>query len=116
MIDVTKHKPGIYWNGKNLDYGFWLLQPSGKLYYSGTPVDGSVWSLAQPQNVDKLYLLCGLDGDKAALSALIDEVIGEDEDRNHRYNTNWRVEVDAQNYLRQQQRQRKRELMGEKEQ
>lgn len=49
---------------------------------------------------------------KVALSALIDEVIGEDEDRNHRYNTNWRVEVDAQNYLRQQQRQRKRELMG----
>ena len=44
--------------------------------------------------------------DKAAqaIDALVLEVIGQDEDRNHRYNKNWQTEVDAQNYLKIQQR------------
>lgn len=61
-----KLKPGIYWNGKELGYGFWIVQRSGKIYFSGTPVAGATWKLAQPQNVDKLKYFCGLDGVHAA--------------------------------------------------
>jgi len=38
------------------------------------------------------------------LAEVRERVVGEDEDRNHRYNENWKVEVDAQNYLRKEQR------------
>lgn len=47
-----------------------------------------------------------LEDAKQQLTQLIADIIGEDEDRNHRYNKNWQVEVDAQNYLRAEQRQR----------
>lgn len=40
-------------------------------------------------------------------------IIGEDEDRNHRYNKNWQVEIDARNYQRQEQR---KALYGEEQQ
>ncbi len=38
-------KPGLYWNGLSLSHGFWILQHSGKLYYSGTPVAGGKWNM-----------------------------------------------------------------------
>lgn len=38
------------------------------------------------------------------LAEVRERVVGEDEDRNHRYNENWRLEVDAQNCLRLGQR------------
>ena len=38
------------------------------------------------------------------LAEVRERVVGEDEDRNHCYNENWKVEVDAQNYLRKEQR------------
>lgn len=42
-----------------------------------------------------------------------ERVVGEDEDRNHRYNENWKVEVDAQNYLRKEQREGLTQLEAE---
>lgn len=57
-------KPGIYWNGRTLAFGFWIVQPSGKLYFSGTPVAGGRWTLAEPQDTDKLVYLCDLKGKK----------------------------------------------------
>lgn len=55
-------KTGIYWNGEDLSFGFWILQRSGKLYFSGNPVDGGRWSLAEPQSTKGLQFLCGLNG------------------------------------------------------
>lgn len=63
-------RPGIYWNGTTLDFGFWILQRSGKLYFSGTPVKSSKWSLAEPQDVSQLHYLCDLNGNFNADSAL----------------------------------------------
>lgn len=42
---------------------------------------------------------------------LLDDLIGEDEDRNHRYNRNWKDEVDGRNYLRAEQRTKLKQLM-----
>ena len=38
------------------------------------------------------------------LAEVRERVVGEDECRNHRYNKNWKLEVNAQNYLRKEQR------------
>lgn len=60
---MNKLRPsGLYWDGKSLAFGFWILQPSGKLYFSGTPVDGGKWSLAIPQDLTGLKYLCSLEG------------------------------------------------------
>ena len=47
------------------------------------------------------------------LAEVRERVVGEDEDRNHRYNENWKVEVDAQNYLRKEQRENLTKLEAE---
>lgn len=54
-------KPGIYWNGESLDFGFWVLQRSGKLYFSGTPVTGGHWEDGDTP-IEKLHFLCSMDG------------------------------------------------------
>ncbi|NQD42373.1 hypothetical protein [Glutamicibacter halophytocola] len=55
------------------------------------------------KNIDAIEHL--IRNEKLKLLAEVRErVVGEDEDRNHRYNENWKVEVDAQNYLRKEQR------------
>lgn len=63
MVNIGK--PGLYWNGKTVAFGIWMLQDSGYLYFSGTPVRGSAWQLAEEQSVDGLVFMCGLDGKPA---------------------------------------------------
>ncbi len=59
---ISKNKkPGIYWNGTELAFGLWVLQDSGKLYFSGTPVAGSKWTIADTP-IEQLKYLCSLDG------------------------------------------------------
>ena len=50
-------KPGLYWNGSTVAFGFWILQESGNLYFSGTPAVGGKWSLAIPQSTNGLVFL-----------------------------------------------------------
>lgn len=55
-------QPGIYWNGKSLAHGFWLVQSNGKVYFSGTPVAESLWSSSY-RRLEGLKYLCSLDGE-----------------------------------------------------
>ena len=68
-----------------------LVDLHSKLVALSTDITEAVQSLIR---TEKLKLL----------AEVRERVVGGDEDRNHRYNENWKVEVDAQNYLRKEQR------------
>lgn len=57
-------KPGLYWNGINLDFGFWIVHKNGKMFFSDTPVVGGTWKRTDMPLQQRLMLkfLCGLDG------------------------------------------------------
>lgn len=61
-------KPGIYWDGKSFAFGFWIVQHSGKMYFSGTPVVNGKWTVSELQSTETLHYFCSLEGEHEDVS------------------------------------------------